>query len=220
MDRELGQLREAAERLRLVSAGNLFTALERTARDTARALSKQVSFEGKGRDIRLDSHVLETVQGALIQIIRNAVAHGIEPEAERTAAGKPPTGRISVEISRRGRRIVFACRDDGRGVDLEAVRRVALQRGLIGPAAKQLDAEALVRMLLRGGISTSKTVTDISGRGIGLDVVREAVERRGRVPHRARCRNELRARYPALAGVDGSLDGRVRRRRKRNRHPA
>jgi two-component system chemotaxis sensor kinase CheA len=179
MDRELGQLREAAERLRLVSAGNLFTALERTARDTAGALSKQVSFEGKGGDIRLDSHVLETVQGALIQIIRNAVAHGIETEPERTAAGKPASGRVAVEISRRGRRIVFACRDDGRGVDLEAVRRVALQRGLIGPAAKELDADALMRMLLRGGISTSKTVTDISGRGIGLDVVREAVERLG-----------------------------------------
>ena len=179
MDRELGQLREAAERLRLVSAGNLFTALERTARDTAQALSKRVTFEGKGSDIRLDSHVLETVQGALIQIIRNAVAHGIEPEAERIAAGKPPIGRVAVDISRRGRRIVIECRDDGRGVDLEAVRGVALQRGLIGPAAKELDAQALMRMLLRGGISTSKTVTDISGRGIGLDVVREAVERLG-----------------------------------------
>jgi two-component system chemotaxis sensor kinase CheA len=179
MDRELGQLREAAERLRLVSAGNLFTALERTARDAARALSKQVNFEGKGDDIRLDSHVLETVQGALIQIIRNAVAHGIELETERTGAGKPPIGRVSVNIFRRGPRIVFECRDDGRGVDLDAVRRVALQRGLIGPAAKDLDADALVRMLLRGGISTSRTVTDISGRGIGLDVVREAVERLG-----------------------------------------
>jgi len=184
MDRELRQLREAAERLRLVSAGNLFTALERTARDTAHALSKQVIFEGRGGDIRLDSHVLETVQGALIQIIRNAVAHGIEPETERTGAGKSPVGRVSVGISRRGGRIVFECRDDGRGVDLEAVRRVALQRGLIGRAAKNLDApaldaQALVHMLLRGGISTSKTVTDISGRGIGLDVVREAVERLG-----------------------------------------
>ena len=179
MDRELGQLREAAERLRLVSAGNLFTALERTARDTARALSKQVIFEGRGGDIRLDSHVLETVQGALVQIIRNAVAHGIEPEAERTHAGKPAAGLVSVTISRRGRQIVFECRDDGRGVDLDAVRRVAAQRGLTGPTAKELDAEELVRIMLRGGISTSKTVTDISGRGIGLDVVREAVERLG-----------------------------------------
>jgi two-component system chemotaxis sensor kinase CheA len=179
MDRELGQLREAAERLRLVSAGSLFTALERTARDTARALSKQVLFEGKGADIRLDSHVLETVQGALIQIIRNAVAHGIEPEAERASAGKPPIGRVSVTIFRRGPQIVFECRDDGRGVDFDAVRGIALQRGLIAPSAKALDAEALVRVLLRGGISTSKTVTGTSGRGIGLDVVREAVERLG-----------------------------------------
>jgi two-component system chemotaxis sensor kinase CheA len=179
MDRELRQLREAAERLRLVSAGSLFTALERTARDTARALSKQVIFEGRGGDIRLDSHVLEIVQGALIQIIRNAVAHGIELETERTAARKPAIGHVCVNVSRRGRRIVFECRDDGRGVDLDAVRRVALRRGLVGPAAKELDAEALVRLLLRGGISTSKTVTEVSGRGIGLDVVREAVERLG-----------------------------------------
>jgi two-component system chemotaxis sensor kinase CheA len=177
MDRELRQLREAAEGLRLVSAGSLFTALERTARDTALALSKQVTFEGKGADIRLDSHVLEIVQGALIQIIRNAVAHGIELAGERTSAGKPAVGRVSVHVSRRGRRIVFECRDDGRGVDLDAVRRVALLRGLTAPTAKELDAEALVRMLLRGGISTSKTVTDLSGRGIGLDVVREALER-------------------------------------------
>ncbi len=179
MDRELRQLREAAERLRLVAAGSLFTALERTARDTARALGKRVTFEGRGGDIRLDSHVLEGVQGALIQIIRNAVAHGIESEGERTAAGKPAVGRVSVHAFRRGRQIVFECRDDGRGVDLEGVRRVALQRGLLDRAPMDLDAQDLVRMLLRGGISTSETITGVSGRGVGLDVVREAVERLG-----------------------------------------
>jgi two-component system chemotaxis sensor kinase CheA len=177
MGRELGQLREAAERLRLVSVEGVLTTLERTARDTAGALSKQVVFEGRGRDLRLDSHVLETVQGALVQIVRNAVAHGIEGGAERLAAGKPESGRVSVAISRRGRRIVFECRDDGRGIDLDAVRRVAAQRGLA--PAREGDAESLMHLLLRGGISTSKTVTDISGRGIGLDVVREAVERLG-----------------------------------------
>lgn len=179
MDRELRQLRDAAERLRLVSAGSLFIALERTARDTAHALGKRVAFEGMGGDIRLDAHVIETLQGALIQIVRNAVAHGIEPEAERAAAGKPAVGRLSIHVARRGRRIVFECRDDGRGVDLEAVRRVALQRGMHAQAASELDAQALVRMLLRGGISTSKTVTAVSGRGVGLDIVREAVERLG-----------------------------------------
>jgi two-component system chemotaxis sensor kinase CheA len=179
MDRELRQLHEAAERLRLVSAGSLFTALERTARDTARALSKQVIFEGKGGDLRLDAHILETVQGALIQIVRNAVAHGIELESERMAGGKPAIGHVSVNVFRRGRQIVFGCSDDGRGVDLDAVQRVAVQRGLLDPTAKQLAALDLVRVLLRGGITTSTTVTDVSGRGVGLDVVREATERLG-----------------------------------------
>jgi two-component system chemotaxis sensor kinase CheA len=179
MDRELRQLREAAERLRLVPATSLFTALERIARDTAHALSKQVAFKGTGGDIRLDVHVLETIQGALVQIIRNAVAHGIESEAERARAGKSPVGSVSVAVVRRGRRIVFSCSDDGCGVDLDAVRRIAAQRGLAGSTAKELGPDELVRMLLRGGISTSKTVTEVSGRGIGLDVVRESVERLG-----------------------------------------
>ncbi len=179
MDRELRQLRESAERLRLVPVGGLFIALERTARDTARAQSKKVSFESNGGDIRLDSHVLETVQGALIQIVRNAVAHGIELESERTAVGKPAVGRVNINIFRRGRRIAFECSDDGCGVDFDAVRRVALQRGLVDPAQKEFGGDDIVRMLLRGGISTSKMVTDVSGRGIGLDIVRESIERLG-----------------------------------------
>ena len=178
MDRELHQLRESAERLRLGSAESMFTTLERSARDTARALSKQVAFEARGGDIRLDSHVLEAIQAALIQIIRNALAHGIETPEERRNAGKPEVGHVSVSVFRRGRRIVFECRDDGRGVDLDAVRKAAQQRGLIG-AGQELGADDVVRTLLRGGISTSKTVTNMAGRGVGLDVVRESVERLG-----------------------------------------
>jgi two-component system chemotaxis sensor kinase CheA len=176
MDRELRQLRQAAEQLRLVSAGDLFTVLERTARDTARTLGKQVIFVGVGGGIRLDAYVLGTMQRALVQIVRNAVAHGVESEAERRAAGKPAAGRVTIEVSRRGRRIVFDCRDDGRGLDLEAVRRIAAQRGLLNAQASGLDAEGLVRLLMRGGITTADTVTETSGRGVGLDVVREAVE--------------------------------------------
>ncbi len=176
MDRELRQLRDAAERLRLAPAGTLFTALERTARDTARALSKEVAFESGGGDLRLDAHVLETLQGALIQLVRNAVAHGIETQAERRAIGKPAIGHIAITVARRGRRIVFSCRDDGRGLDLDAVREVATKRGLIGPGRQSQD---IVRLLLRGGISTASAITDVSGRGIGLDVVREAAEQLG-----------------------------------------
>ncbi len=179
MDRELRQLRDTAEQLRLVPAAGLFTALERTARDTAQALSKDVRFDGTGGDIRLDSHVLAIMQGALMQIVRNAVAHGTESETERRSLGKPSAGSVSVEVFRRGRRIVFTCRDDGRGLDFAAVQRIAVRRGLLGANAGELGAEELVRLLLRGGISTSRAVTEVSGRGIGLDVVREALDRLG-----------------------------------------
>jgi two-component system chemotaxis sensor kinase CheA len=179
MDRELNQLRDAAEQLRLVAADSLFVSLERTIRDAARDLGKNVAFRGTGGDIRLDAHVLGLVQGALVQVIRNAVAHGIEPESERQVAGKTVVGHVTLDVSRRGRQIVFTCRDDGRGVDLDAVRRVASRRGLLGIETKSHDAEDLIRILMRGGISTSDTVTEVSGRGIGLDVVRESIEQAG-----------------------------------------
>jgi len=179
MDRELRQLREGVERLRLVPAANLFTALERMVLDTARAQSKQVTFKGSGGDIRLDAQVLDAIAGALVQIVRNAVAHGIEPCDERVRAGKAAAGSVSVTISRRDRRVVFSCTDDGRGVDLEAVRKIASQRGLVDSVAREKGPEELVRVLLRGGISTSKIVTEESGRGVGLDVVRVAAERLG-----------------------------------------
>ncbi|HEV8679356.1 MAG TPA: response regulator [Stellaceae bacterium] len=179
IDRELRQVREAAEQLRLADAASLFNVLERVARDTAQALSKPIVFEATGSAIRLDADILAVVQGALVQIVRNGVAHGIEPASVRQAAGKPPVGRIALDIARRGNRIVFSCRDDGGGVDLDAVRRVAMRRGLAAPAAARLSAQELIALLLRGGISTAAAVTEIAGRGIGLDIVREAGERLG-----------------------------------------
>ena len=179
MDRELRQVRDAAEQLRLVPAGALFTTLERSARDAAQALGKRVIFDGRGGDVRLDSPVLGAVQNALVQLVRNAVAHGIEGTAQRLAAGKPPEGRITLEVLRRGRRVTFRCSDDGAGVDVDAVRRAAQRKGLLASAAPSLDAQALLALLLRGGLSTTGTVTEVSGRGIGLDVVREVAERLG-----------------------------------------
>ena len=179
MDRELRQLRDAAERLRLVPAESLFTVLERTALDAARTLGKPVKFTAKGGEMRLDSHMLGTIQSALIQLIRNAVAHGIELPDTRRRAGKPEIGEVGIGISRRGRRIVFDCRDDGGGLDLDAIRQVASRRGVPGSDVRHADASALVQLLLRGGITTSETVTEVSGRGIGLDVVRAAIERLG-----------------------------------------
>ncbi|HEX3953043.1 MAG TPA: response regulator [Stellaceae bacterium] len=179
LERELGQVRDAAEQLRLVGAGTLFTLLERTARDSAQALAKEIAFTTKGGDIRLDADILGSLQAALVQIVRNAVAHGIEPAKLRLAAGKPAAGRIAVDVSRRGDRIAFACHDDGGGLDLDAVRQAALRRGLSAEAANRLSAQDLINLLLRGGISTSASVTEIAGRGIGLDLVRETIERLG-----------------------------------------
>jgi len=179
LHRELVQVRDRAEQLRLVPASSLFVSLERTVRDAAASLGKQVAFHGKGGDVRLDAHVLGAIHGALVQLVRNAVAHGIEAAPERIATGKAAVGQVSIEIVRRGRRVAFSCHDDGRGVDLDAVRAVARRVGLAPSQTAPLGVEELMRLLLRGGITTSATVTEIAGRGIGLDVVRDATERLG-----------------------------------------
>lgn len=174
VDRELAQAREAAERLRLLPARFMFVSLQRTARDAAELVNKRVAFVTRGGEVRLDAQVFGAVQGALVQAVRNAVAHGIESRAEREAAGKSAEGQIEIEVRRRGHRAVFVCRDDGRGVDLDAVRRAMQRRGVL-PADATPDREQLLTMLLAGGVSTSDTVTQLSGRGVGLDVVRDAV---------------------------------------------
>jgi two-component system, chemotaxis family, sensor kinase CheA len=184
VDRELAQAREAAERLRLLPARFMFVSLQRTARDAAELVDKRVAFVTRGGEVRLDAQVFGAVQGALVQAVRNAVAHGIESRAEREAAGKPAEGEIQIEVRRRGHRAVFVCRDDGRGVDLDAVRRAMQRRGVL-PRNATPGREELLTMLLEGGVSTSDNVTQLAGRGVGLDVVREAVNRlRGEVSMR------------------------------------
>jgi two-component system chemotaxis sensor kinase CheA len=111
--------------------------------------------------------------------VRNGVAHGLEAPAARRAAGKPETGRIALHVERRGRRVVFRCTDDGRGVDLDAVRDAALRKGLAASDVRNLDVDGLIAMLMRGGLSTSASVTEVAGRGIGMDIVRAAAARLG-----------------------------------------
>jgi len=176
LDRELRAVRQDVERLRLVAASSSFTALERTARDAAHAAGKRVAFVGTGGDVRAEAHVLATLHGALVQLVRNAVSHGIELPAERVAAGKPPEGRVTIAVALDGSRIAIACQDDGRGIDLEAVRRAAIRRGLAEDQARALDRDQLIGLVLRGGLTTAREVTTHAGRGIGLDVVREAAQ--------------------------------------------
>jgi len=170
---ELAEIRDVAHRLRLIPADTIFPSLDRSVRDAAQTLGKRVVFEASGGEVRLDANVLASLRDALMHVVRNAVAHGVETEAERLALGKPPAGQVRLEVERRGSRVVFVCRDDGRGVDVERVRRAAVARGLVPASeAKSLPADKVIALLHAGGLTTSSEVTELSGRGIGLDVVR------------------------------------------------
>jgi two-component system chemotaxis sensor kinase CheA len=178
VEQELADVRAGADRLRLVAAETLFPALQRAVRDAAQTLEKQADFAASGGSLRLDAHVLGPLRAALLHLVRNAVAHGIEPPAERVAAGKPERGTVLVRVERRGDRVVFACSDDGRGIDVRAVRRELVARGLADASeVARLPEDAVLERLLGAGISTSRSVTPIAGRGVGLDVVREAAQR-------------------------------------------
>jgi len=172
IERELVEIRRDVEHLRLSSVGSLYAALERTARDAAALAGKRVRFALEGADVRVDGHVITALHGALVQLVRNAVVHGIEPGAARTAAGKPADGLVTIAAHARGRTISIACRDDGRGLDVDAIRDAARRRGR-DPG--MLDAARAFQLLLGGGLSTAREVTELAGRGIGLELVRAAV---------------------------------------------
>ncbi|MBZ5617405.1 MAG: response regulator [Acidobacteriia bacterium] len=178
VQREISLTWECANHLRLLPARSIFPAVLRTVRDAAVALGKQAQLETAGGDIRLDAHVLVTVRDAIIQLVRNAVAHGLESPEGRTAAGKPLSGHVHLGIERRGNRVAFTCRDDGGGIDVAAIRRAAVKKGAVSPRdAESLGLREAIDLILRGGVTTTTTPTGISGRGIGLDVVRELTAR-------------------------------------------
>ncbi len=178
--RELAQVRDAANGLRLLPVSMIFGPLERAARDVAHASGKKVSFQTSGGEQRLDAHVLDALRGALLHLVRNAVAHGIELEGQRAAAGKPTMGHVRLNVERRGSEVAFVCRDDGGGIDVEAVRRAATQGGVLAPAkAAAASRQELFGLLLKGGLTTARRLTEVSGRGVGLDVARETVARLG-----------------------------------------
>ncbi|HUQ94025.1 MAG TPA: response regulator [Bryobacteraceae bacterium] len=177
-ERELAQARERADHLRLLTAGTIFPSLARAARNAAQTLGKRVELDPSGGDIRLDAHVLMVLRDALLHLVSNAVAHGIESEEVRLAAGKPAVARVELRVERRGGSVAFICRDDGAGIDVEAIRRAAVRRGAISAdRAQNLDLKDAIELILGGGVSTTGTVTEVSGRGIGLDVVRAAAAR-------------------------------------------
>lgn len=178
LERELRQAQIRARELQLIAADTVLPSIELAVRDAAEALGKRVDFEATGGDIRLDGHVLAALREAMLHVARNAVDHGVEPPEERIRAGKLPAGHIRLRVERRGGRVAFICSDDGRGVDVDAVRRAAASAGL-APAEEvaRLPADEALSLIFRPGVSTSAAITAISGRGVGLDVVRETATR-------------------------------------------
>jgi two-component system chemotaxis sensor kinase CheA len=155
--------------------------MTRLVRDLARKSGKLAELELAGEDVELDRTIVEEIADPLVHMLRNSVDHGLEPPEERAAAGKPAAGRIHLSAWHMAGQIVIEIRDDGRGMDRERILAKARARGLVGPAEQLSDGEVW-QLIFHPGFSTAEKVTDVSGRGVGMDVVRRHVEKlRGRV---------------------------------------
>jgi len=159
---------------RMTEVGVLESRLQRNVRSTCQVTGKEAVLALEGGDTLIDSDLLNKLAEPLLHLLRNAVDHGLETPAERAAAGKPRTGCIQLGFARQGQQVVLRCQDDGRGLDLIAIQQRAVERGLLAPGEALSEAE-ITRLILLPGFSTRHAVSEVSGRGIGLDVVREWV---------------------------------------------
>jgi two-component system, chemotaxis family, sensor kinase CheA len=202
------ELQDSGLRLRMVPVRGVFQAMARTSRDLARKHDKAVTFVTSGEDVEMDRSVVEKLSDPLGHLVRNAIDHGVEPSAERERTGKPKTATVTLSAYHQGGSIVVEIRDDGRGIDRERVLERARAMGVVRDGTTPSESEIL-GFIFESGFSTAAEVTDTSGRGVGLDIVRRNVEAmRGRVsvlsePGRG---TTLRMVLPlTLAIIDGML---------------
>src|SRR3954468_3277364 len=176
----IAEMRDAITRTRMQRIENLFVGLPRMVRDLSAELGKQVLVDIEGGDVELDREMIEMIRDPLTHIIRNAVDHGIEKPAERLKAGKREIGVLAVSARQSGNQILIDIHDDGRGIDGKKLVETAIANGVIAKsAAAQLTAREKLALIFEAGLSTAKEVTAISGRGVGMDVVRSNIERIG-----------------------------------------
>lgn len=173
-----GDLQDRLMRLRMVPMASLATRLHRTVRTTAEKAGKHVELVLEGENVELDKSVIEEIAGPLEHLLRNAVDHGIESESLRRIIGKNPRGQISVSARNEGTQVVLRIRDDGAGMDAETLRAAAVRLGLVSAErAAAMDDADLCDLIFEPGFTTSRTVSETSGRGVGMDVVRTAVRK-------------------------------------------
>lgn len=202
-------LQDIAMRTRMQPIGNAFAALPRVIRDLARDLGKKVDVSMSGGDTELDRQVLELIRDPLVHMVRNAVDHGIEMPQDRLHAGKPETGRITLAARQEGGQIVIEIADDGKGIDAEKVRRKALTTGAATAAEiDAMDSARVLQLIFRAGLSTAERVTSVSGRGVGMDVVKTNVEKIGgtvEIQSRPQKGSVFRVRIPLTLAIVSSL---------------
>jgi two-component system, chemotaxis family, sensor kinase CheA len=175
MERHIRELQERVMSVRMLPIGHIFGRFPRLVRDLSIQLSKNVRLEMAGEDTELDKGVVEQMSDPLTHIIRNSIDHGIEPGEERVRNGKPEQGLIRLEAFHQAGSVMVEISDDGRGLDANRIRRKAIERGLIAESDSLSEAQAC-DLIFSAGFSTAETVSDLSGRGVGLDVVRRNVE--------------------------------------------
>ncbi len=175
MEKLTERLRDNTLGMRMVQIGTTFTRFKRLVRDLAGELGKEVVFSTGGGETELDKTVIERLGDPLMHLIRNSIDHGIETPEERLAAGKLKHGSVELSASQTGGWVFISVTDDGRGLDPEAIRAAAVDKGIIG-AEERLDEEGLLGLILVPGFSTAKSVSSVSGRGVGMDVVKGCVD--------------------------------------------
>ena len=177
--RLISDLQDEIMTSRMVPVWQVFDRFPRLVRDAARTLGKQIEFTIEGKEIELDRSLLDEIGDPVVHLLRNAIDHGIELPAERKAAGKPAEGQLRLEALRDRSAIVIRVTDDGKGIDRDRVLRKARNEGLVEATRADLSDDELIRLISRPGFSTAERVTDISGRGVGIDAVQTRVRALG-----------------------------------------
>jgi two-component system chemotaxis sensor kinase CheA len=201
-------LQHTAMALRMVPIKPTFQKMERLVRDLAHRMGKKVSMTVHGEETEVDRTVVEEISDPLVHMIRNALDHGVEGEADRVAAGKEATGKLCLRAYHQGGSIVIELQDDGRGIDSDKVLKKAREKGIVGPDQSLTESEVL-GLIFAAGFSTAAAVTDVSGRGVGMDVVRRNIERlRGTIEVKTEMGkgSTFRIRLPlTMAIIDGLI---------------
>lgn len=180
MERLAGDMHRAVIGMRMVPLAQTFRRFPRLMRESSAELGKPIDFQIHGDEVEADKAVVEGLFKPLLHLLRNAVDHGIEAAPRRTAAGKPTIGQVTLRATRRGHQIMVTVQDDGAGLDPAVLRAAALQRGFGTPSAiEALDDAAALNLIFAPGFSTARTVTSLSGRGVGMDAVKAAIEEMG-----------------------------------------